>query len=195
MTTRDTPWPDGYPNWVDLMTTDIDAARRFYGGLFGWDFAGGDEMGGYWMAQLDGSSVAGVGPMQMEGHPPVWTTYFATGDAEATADAAVGAGGKLVMPVGDVADFGRLAYLQDPTRGTFGLWQAGSHIGTGRVNEPGALIWNELATRDYAGAKDFYTAVFGFTYTEIGDGGFHYSTIEVDGQTVGGLGDLPPDVP
>jgi uncharacterized protein len=195
MTTRDTPWPDGYPNWIDLMTDDVDAARLFYGELFGWHFAGGEDMGGYWMAALDGSSVAGVGPIQMDGHPPVWTTYFATGDAEATVDAAVRAGGTVVMPVGDVGEFGRLAYVQDPTRGTFGLWQPGTHIGAGRVNEPGSLIWTELMTRDYAGSKDFYAAVFSFSYTEIGDENFHYSTIEVDGHTIGGLGDLPPDVP
>jgi predicted enzyme related to lactoylglutathione lyase len=42
---------------------------------------------------------------------------------------------------------------------------------------------------------DFYAAVFGYTYTEIGGGNVQYSTIEVDGHTVGGLGVLPPEIP
>ena len=49
--------------------------------------------------------------------------------------------------------------------------------------------------RDYEQAKQFYAAVFGYTYTEIGEGGFQYATIELDGNTVGGIGGLPAEVP
>lgn len=195
MSTREDPWPDGYPNWIDLMSSDVDAARSYYGDLFGWEFQGGDEMGGYWMALLDGKAVAGVGPMQMEGSPPTWTTYLATGDADATADAAVRAGGSIVLPVGDVGEFGRLAYVQDSTGATFGLWQAKQHIGCQRVNEPGTLIWSEVMTRGYGDAMDFYASVFGYTYTDLGGDQFEYSTIETDGHTIGGLGALPDEVP
>jgi predicted enzyme related to lactoylglutathione lyase len=195
MTTRDSAWPDGTPCWIDLMTTDAEAARSFYGELFGWQFQiGGEETGFYALASLEDKNVAGVGSMQME-HPPVWTTYLATADADASSDEAVRAGGTLIAPAMDVMDFGRMAIVQDPTSGTFGLWQAGTHIGTGLVNEPGALLWNELMTRDYDGSKEFYAAVFSYTYTEIGDGAFSYSTIEVDGHVVGGLGKLPDEVP
>jgi uncharacterized protein len=195
MTTRDKPWPDGTPCWIDLMTSDVEAGRAFYGELFGWQFeVGGEETGFYALALLGGENVAGIGPLQMD-HPPVWSTYLATGDAEASTDAAVRAGGTLLAPTMDVMDFGRMAFIQDPTSGTFGLWQAGTHIGTGRVNETGTLLWNELLTRDYAGSKDFYAAIFGYTYTEIGGDGMQYSTIEVEGNTVGGLGTLPTDVP
>jgi uncharacterized protein len=177
------------------MTTDIEAARSFYGDLFGWEFEiGSAETGFYSTALLDGKRVAGLFTMDAE-HPPVWTTYLATADADATADAAVRAGGTLVQPTMDVMDLGRMAVLQDPTGGTFGSWQAGSHIGTQLANQTGALIWNELMTRDYAAAKEFYSAVFSYTYTEIGDEGFQYSTVEVDGNTIGGLGVLPTEVP
>lgn len=47
MTVRDTPWPVGTPCWVDLMTSDIGAAKEFYGGLFGWELVDqGEEAGG-----------------------------------------------------------------------------------------------------------------------------------------------------
>jgi predicted enzyme related to lactoylglutathione lyase len=195
MTTRDTPWPDGTPCWIDLMTTDIDAARTFYGDLFGWQFEiGPAETGYYSTALLDGKRVAGVFTMDAD-HPPVWTTYLATGDADATADAVARAGGTLVQPIMDVMDLGRMTVIKDPTGGTFGTWQAGTHTGVEVANEPGTLVWNELMTRAYGDAKDFYASVFGYTYTNLGDGGFEYSTIELDGNTVGGLGGLPADVP
>jgi uncharacterized protein len=195
MPTRDTAFPDGTPCWIDLMTTDVEAARAFYGDLLGWEFdIGGEETGFYSTALLGGNRVAGVFTMQ-DDHPPVWSTYLATGDSEASADAATRAGGTIVQPPMDVMDLGRMAVLQDPTGGTFGTWQAGTHVGFQVYNETGAVVWDELLTRNYDAAKDFYAAVFSYTYTEIGGGDFQYSTIEVDGNTVGGLGALPADVP
>ena len=56
-------------------------------------------------------------------------------------------------------------------------------------------MWNEFLTRDYDGAKEFYAKLFGYTYTDIGEGDMQYSTIEVGGNTVGGIGALPAQVP
>lgn len=196
MTVRDTPWAPGTPCWVDLMTPDQAAAREFYGALFGWHVdVGPEETGYYGMASVDGRNVAGIGGMMGMDHPPVWNTYLATADADATSKAVEQAGGTVIAPAMDVMDFGRMAFAQLPSGGIFGYWQAGTHTGVGLANEPGALTWNEFMTRDYAGAKDFYAQVFGFTYTEMGDENFRYATIEVDGNTVGGIGALPPDVP
>jgi predicted enzyme related to lactoylglutathione lyase len=196
MTVRDTAWPAGTPCWVDLMTTDEAAAREFYAALFGWQIeVGGADTGGYSMARLEGRSVAGIGGMYGMDHPPVWSTYLATADADATAGAAVEAGATVLAAVMDVLDFGRMAFLQAPGGGVFGIWQAGSHTGVGIFNEPNTLTWNEFMTRDYAGAKDFFAGLFGYTYTNLGGDSFDYSTIEVDGNTVGGIGGMPPGVP
>jgi uncharacterized protein len=196
MTVRDTPWPAGTPCWVDLIARDPAAARRFYAELFGWLVeAGGPEAGGYAMATVEGRNVAGFnGEMQLD-HPPVWSTYLACNDLDAAIAAAEQAGATLAIPAMDVMDAGRMAFLQAPGGGVFGLWQAGRHTGFGVANEPNTVTWNEFVTRDYAGAKEFYSAVFGYTYTELGDGTFQYSTIEVDGNTVGGIGTLPAEVP
>jgi predicted enzyme related to lactoylglutathione lyase len=198
MVTRDTPWPAGYPCWVDLMTSDVDAAKEFYRGLLGWDLVdAGPDAGGYHMAQLGGRSVAGVGPMMsgQEGHPSVWTTYLASDDVDATCEKVTANGGVVLAPPFDVLDVGRMAIVQDPTGATFGIWTARKHIGAELASEPGALCWNELMTRDYDRAKAFYGAVFGHTFTEIGGGDFQYSTVDVDGRPVGGLGTLPAEVP
>jgi predicted enzyme related to lactoylglutathione lyase len=196
MTIRDTPWPAGTPSWVDLMTTDQAAARAFYAALFGWEIqVSGEDTGYYGMASLGGRNVAGIGGMMGMEHPPVWNTYLATNAADDTCKSAEGAGGSVVAPPMDVMDFGRMAFIQAPGGGVFGLWQAGTHIGAGLVNEPGSFTWNEFMTRDYEGAKRFYADLFGYTYTEMGGDAFQYATMELDGNTVGGIGRLPDDVP
>ncbi len=196
MTIRDTPWPDGTPCWVDLMTSDAEAARAFYSELFGWDLqVGPEEADFYAMALIDGHAAAGIGTLTEPEHRPVWSTYLATGDADKTAAAIVEAGGTIVVPVMDVMDFGRMAIGQDPTGGTFGVWQAGTHTGFGIANDSNTVGWNELLTRDYRAAMKFYAAAFGYTYTDLGGDAFHYSSIEVDGNTAGGIGALPDSVP
>lgn len=196
MTVRDTPWAPGTPCWVDLMSTDLAAARLFYEGLFGWQLSDtGPDTGGYVMASVGGRSVAGLGPMMAAEHPCVWTVYLASPDADATVERIAAAGGTVIAPAFDVLDSGRMAIAQDPTGGTFGIWQAGSHTGMQLANESGSITWNEFMTRDYEGTKTFFAEVFDYTYTDFGSEGFDYSTIEVQGNTVGGIGALSADVP
>ena len=196
MTVRDTPWAPGTPCWVDLMTTDQAAAREFYSALLGWQIeVGGEETGNYGLASVGGHAAAGIGGMMGMEHPPAWNTYLATRDVEATCKAAAAAGGTIVAPPMDVMDFGRMAYVQAPSGGVVGLWQAGTRVGCEVANEPGAYAWNEFMTRDYEGGRSFYGSLFEYTYTEMGDETFQYSTIDLDGRPVGGIGTLPAEVP
>src|SRR6478752_2218856 len=163
MVERDTPWAPGTPCWVDLMTTDQAAARSFYGELLGWDVeVGPPETGEYGMASIGGRSVAGIGGMMGMEHPPVWNTYLATADADATVQAVVAAGGSVQAPAMDVMEFGRMAVVQVPGGGFTSLWQAGAHIGMSLANETGAVVWNEFMTRDFDAASKFFTDVFGY---------------------------------
>jgi uncharacterized protein len=197
MPTREDGWPQGTPCWVDAQVDDLPAARSFYSALFGWEIQDSPpEFGGYLMAMLDGKPAAGIGP-KPEGQtmPSVWTTYLAADRADDVAAAVADAGGQVMMPPFDVADIGRMFVAADPTGGIFGVWQAGSHRGAGIFNTPGAYAWNELHTRDYAAAQAFYGKVFGYSFTEIGDGvNMTYSTISLPGATnpmdaVGGVAD------
>jgi predicted enzyme related to lactoylglutathione lyase len=195
MPTRDTPWPPGTPCWVDLGTPDLDAARSWYSSVFGWTYSGGEpEYGGYAMCLKDGRKVAGMGPQMSPDDPSRWTTYFATDDADATVARATEAGGTVLAPPMDVGPHGRMAILADLQGNPFGIWQAGSTTGVEVYNEPGALVWNEAAVEDPAAAREFYSAVFGFTWTEVpGAGG--YATFATGDQPLGGLGGVSPGLP
>ncbi|CAA9245012.1 MAG: Putative hydroxylase [uncultured Blastococcus sp.] len=199
MPTRDTTWPDGTPCWVDIGTPDMDDAKAFYTALFGWEYIGGDEeYGGYCNAQLGGRMVAGLGPQQDPADPSRWTTYFASADAAAGAERIRAAGGTVVVEPMEVGPMGTMVIARDPQGHAFGLWQSGMHTGCQIHNQPGALAWNEAMVDDTAAAKEFYAAVFGFGFDQLGadDGaGMDYATFGTGGHPLGGLGAADPRLP
>ena len=197
MVTRDTAWPPGTPCWVDLGVSDIPKAMAFYSGLFGWDCQEGPpEAGGYTMCSIGSLPVAGIGPkMGPPDMPTVWTTYLASEDADATAARIKAAGGQVLMDPVDVMDVGRMFVAVDPGGAAFGIWQARAHTGVQRANEPGSLIWSENMSRNYEGNKAFYSSVFGYSFGDIGADGMKYATLDLDGGTVGGIGEISADQP
>lgn len=187
----------GTPNWVDLQTTNVDAAKVFYGTLFGWQF---DDVpmpegsGTYSMARKDDAVVAAIGSQAAElakaGAPPMWNTYFAVEDVDASAAKVGPAGGTLAMPPADVFTAGRMAFALDPANAAFAMWQAKDHIGATLVNEPGTVVWNELITEDPPASFGFYADVLGLTTRHEDLGGRPYTTFQAAGSTIGGA--TPP---
>ena len=201
MPTRDTPWPDGTPCWVDYGAADLDAAKAFYTALFGWSYTGGDpEFGGYLNATVHGEQAAGLGPQMDPSDPPRWTTYFATDDAAAAVARIREAGGTVIVEPMEVGPMGTMVVALDPQGNPFGLWQAGTHTGVRVHGEHGALAWNEAMTADSAAARQFYTAVFGFSFAELGPEagggeGMDYTTFAKGGNPLGGLGGSQEGMP
>jgi predicted enzyme related to lactoylglutathione lyase len=105
------------------------------------------------------------------------------------------AGGKVVFGPMDVMSAGRMAIFTDPTGAFIAAWQPGEHLGAQVVNDPGSLIWNELATSDLAKAKAFYAAVFGWGWGGSAD----YAEAQVSGRSVAGVrprgSDMPVEIP
>jgi uncharacterized protein len=189
-----TSYEPGTPCWIDLGTPDQDAAAAFYGSLFGWSVVedeNAEQTGGYRVATLRDKAIGGVMKLMEEGQPPAWSTYICVADADETAAKAREAGGNVVVEPMTVLDYGRMAFLADPTGAMIGIWQPGRNKGAGLVNEPGALSWNELNTRDLGAARDFYGTVFAWTFEDkdMGEAG-SYTTINLNGNPVGGILDM-----
>jgi predicted enzyme related to lactoylglutathione lyase len=196
-----TSYAQGTPNWVDLQTSDQDAAKAFYAGLFGWTYDDQPMPQGpvYSMAMLGGHPVAAIAPQSPElaaaGAPPMWNTYLAVNSVEDAVAKVEAAAGKVAMAPFDVMDAGRMAFVLDPAGAGVALWQANQLIGATLVNEPGTVIWNELITTD-PGVVSFYTDVLGLTTSTMDMGGGAYTLFEADGQMVGGTTAPPmPGVP
>lgn len=190
-------------SWVELATTDPAGAKSFYGELFGWETQDNEVPGGggtYTMALVGGRAVAGIAaqPEQQRsaGVPPNWFSYVAVASADDAAAAAKELGGQVHAGPFDVGEAGRMAVVADPSGAMFGVWQAGDAPGAGRVNEPGCLCWNELATNDVEAASRFYFELLGWTIEEIDTGGGpRYWTVRHDGAAAGrngGMRELGP---
>ena len=108
--------------WSELMTTEVEKAKAFYGETLGLGFeAFGDSNPGYWLATFDGRPIWGLMDMtQRPGGPTGWFTYMVVDDVDARVSAAQAAGAQLCMPVFEVPTVGRIAILQDPTGALIG---------------------------------------------------------------------------
>src|SRR5947209_13178239 len=192
MSIRTSRWPAGVPSWVDLGVPDLDAAQHFYEQVVGWSFTdAGEEFGGYRIASVRGAAVAGIGP-QMGDAPPAWTLYLAADDADQAAAAVISNGGTVLLQPGDVGPLGRMFLAADPSGAVFGVWQAGTHIGAGLVNEPGGLAWEDLRSTQPAAAQEFYRSVFGYRLEPLEMAGPDYATFSrADEQApLGGMGGM-----
>jgi predicted enzyme related to lactoylglutathione lyase len=121
MTMNDERMKHGAFGWNELMTTDVAAARRFYGALFGWETEDYPVEGmNYVMVKVDGKEVGGMMalPPDCAGMPPAWGVYITVTDVDATARQAEELGGKVLRPPMDIPDVGRFCVLQDPQGAT-----------------------------------------------------------------------------
>jgi predicted enzyme related to lactoylglutathione lyase len=194
-----TGYKQGTPSWVDLATTDQDAAKSFYASLFGWSWEENDMGDGsfYSMAVLDGHYTAAIATMRDEekaqGVPPHWQTYITVDNVDHAVGRVTDAGGMVFGSPFDVFDAGRMAVVADPTGGIVSLWQAKNHIGAQVVNEPGTFTWAELITDDVRRAGEFFSAVLGVDIVAQTEP-FPYTLMQVAGAPVGGLMQKSPEM-
>jgi predicted enzyme related to lactoylglutathione lyase len=197
------PERDGYiagvPCWVDASEPNPEASVDFYDGLFGWDFEDvtlPNSESKYFIARGEARSssifdtsgevrsgdVAAIRSI-VDGAPQraMWNTYFWVESADETASKVLDARGAIAVAPFDFMEACRMAVFSDPEGAVFGVWEAREHKGARLVNDPGALVFNGLNTRDVEGAKSFYGSVFGWETSSIGGG--------AQGWTLPGYGD------
>jgi predicted enzyme related to lactoylglutathione lyase len=204
MATR-TEYQHGEFSWVTLSTSDTAAAKRFYGGLFGWQFndmpAGEGQTYTFW--ELNGKSVGGLSALtrEMGNVPPHWMPFINVRSADDIAKRTAQNGGKVLHGPADVLDVGRMGAVADPTGGRVAIWEPKRHKGAAVVGETGAMCWNELMTPDIDVAGRFYRTVFDWSSDLVDTSEDSSYTIFKAGTTmIGGmmarpqrLRDVPPN--
>ncbi|WP_327234097.1 VOC family protein [Streptomyces sp. NBC_01317] len=163
----------GTPCWVSLMVHDVPATEAFYGALFGWEFVPGPpELGLYVRGRIGEDEIAGIGQLQPNPMLRVaWSAYLATDDADATASAVRINGGTVAVPPLAAGRAGRLSIASDPAGALFGLWEAGTHVGTMVSGPHGTPVWCELITPETASIGAFYRGLFAYDEPAGGAGG------------------------
>jgi predicted enzyme related to lactoylglutathione lyase len=188
-------------SWSELSTTDQDAAKAFYGELFGW--AADDRPVGdgavYSMMKLGGRDVAAIAgqPQQQRdaGVPALWNSYVTVESADAAAERAQELGATVHAPAFDVLQAGRMAVIQDPQGAYVMVWEPREHIGAGLVNAAGALAWNELQSPDLDASAAFYSALFGWEVQDAPGMTERYLAIKNGSANNGGMRQATPGMP
>jgi uncharacterized protein len=161
------PGPDelvpGAPAWVDLSTTDVDAASAFYEALFGWeaDDVVDPRFGGYRVFRLDGRRVGGIGMNTAEDPgPPHWNVFLLTFNAATTSELIAEAGGTVLFEPMVVPTRGVIGMAIDATGAVVGYWQPAVVEGFDVFGEIGGAVWFELNASDFDAAERFYAHAF-----------------------------------
>ena len=106
--------------WNELMTRNVERAKKFYADTVGWSFDAMPMPGGsgtYWLAKMGDGPVAGIFDISTPEFgqvPESWMAYLAVDDVDGRVAKAVKAGAKLMKPIFDVPGVGRIAILTEP---------------------------------------------------------------------------------
>jgi len=179
--------------WHDLVTNDLDAARRFYGGLFGWDLETSRSGRGqeYVLARDGDIYVAGLlqaAPRDDGANVSRWLPYLSVGDVDTAVQRVTSAGGDVIVTPRNVP-LGRVAAIADDQGAIVGL--ARSNVGdpddATTAGAVGRVVWNELVAEDSMEAARFYERVFGYQATEIERRGGRYVMLKASGADRAGI--------
>ena len=179
--------------WNDLITEDLDAARRFYGELLGWTFEQSTRPGGgtYTLARSGNIYVAGMveAPAHPQGTPVSrWLPYASVPDVDAAVSTATASGGKVAAAARNV-NLGRVAAIVDAEGAVLGL--ARSRIGDPDDKTTAAaanrVVWTELLSNDPASAARFYQTVVGYEPRTIERRGGQYTLLTRAGAERAGI--------
>jgi len=111
-------WSHGTFYWNELMTRDVEKAKRFYADTLGWSFEAMPMPDGtYWVAKAGDKAAGGIFDIkgqQFAGVPESWMSYLAVDDVDARVKKAQAAGATLMRPIFDVPGVGRIAILREP---------------------------------------------------------------------------------
>ena len=190
--------------WYELMTTDLDGAKAFYGDVVGWEGRPFGDAIPYIVMSAGGAMAAGLMTLTEEvrnaGGRPGWFGYIHADDADAATEGVRRGGGAVHREPADIPDVGRFSVVADPQGAMFMLLQPfrqDSAQPTPAPATPGHVGWRELYAADWTASFEFYAGQFGWTKDEALDMGpmGTYQLFAAGGEAIGGMMDKPAQVP
>lgn len=188
--------------WCELMTSDTEAAGKFYGSVVGWKVKDASmpeiDMPYFLFEMGEGENCPGIGgmmtfPPELEGKiPPNWTGYVAVDDVDETAREFKENGGSVQREPDDIPGVGRFAVVADPHGAVICIMtplpmeNPPAELAEGAQ---GSIGWRELFAGNGDEALDFYSKVFGWTLDhdfDMGPMGV-YHIFAHNGRATGGM--------
>ncbi len=156
----------GKPVFEELVTPDLAAAEKFYGGLFGWQFQSVPGLAApYATAMLNGMNVAGLVEKPLPGaehRQSAWLSFLAVTNVVDSVSVATAQGGRTLMAAHEAPGRGQEALLADPQGAVFGILASSSGNPPDVLAEPGTFIWQSLHAGDPMREAAFYSKLFGY---------------------------------
>lgn len=179
--------------WHELITHDIETARRFYGELFGWEFEKVADRDGkpYVLAKLNGRYAAGI--LQLErpadgANYSRWLGYMTVNDIDAALVTTHSAGGTVIQGARDMGKVGKVAAIQDSQSAVLGLIETRFDATKYTLHDTkGAVVWDELLALDNQKAGSFYSELAGYNINLVERRGGEYIFLETDGLQNAGI--------
>ena len=188
--------------WYELMTSDTQAAGKFYSDVVGWTTREMPSSAGmqYTTFNLGQAGIAGM--LHIPGHT-AWVGYIAVDDVDAHIEKIVEAGGKLLRPAADVPGMLRFAVMSDPQGAAIVVFTPNPNMPSPErpaAPTPGTIGWLELHTTDLEAAFEFYSTMFGWTKRtdmDMGPMGTYRIFDQGDGKEMGdgGMMTKAPEAP
>jgi len=189
--------------WHELLTTDPDAASRFYAGVAGWETIHWEQDSAYRLLATAGVPMAGLLPLSADdragGGSPRWLTYIGVPDVDAAVRLATAMGATVRTAAQDVPTVGRMAELADPQGTAFAVYTPAGEQVPPETQTPGDFSWHELATTNWQAGWEFYSKLFGWEYEssfDMGPAGTYWMFRRPGGKrALGGMYTKQPDQP
>ncbi len=150
--------------WHNLVTGDAEAARLFYGELFGWTFDIKDD-GRYSVITYNGRNLGGILDTSKDGKASKrahWLSAMSVASLDASLTAVDKAGGKQLEAPIDVSGVGRVVTVEDSVGAVLHLLDSDRGDPPDLDPDLHTWLWHELLANQTDPALQFYENAFGY---------------------------------
>jgi predicted enzyme related to lactoylglutathione lyase len=183
--------------WHDLITEDLDVAKNFYSGMFGWTFTDTENNKGseYAVARSGDIYVGGIVGIESPGDGESysrWLPYISVTDVDAALVRGTTGGAEVAVTARNV-DLGRVAAIIDPEGAVIGLVDSSFGDPDDRTTAaaPNRPVWTELLADNAPTAAEFYGALAGYDINTIDRRGGQYTFLGNNGVNRAGVFQKP----
>lgn len=155
--------------WHDLLTPNVESAKRFYADLLGWtyevehatDFAWSSGEADYPLIVVDKMAHGGFIEIDPKDKPQ-WLAFVAVDDVDSVTERALHLEATVPRQPFDVPGVGRASVIKDPGGATICPFRRAHEFPAPR----GTFVWDELISDSIEPAVGFYRDLFGWTPVE-----------------------------
>ena len=186
--------------WHDLLTYDVEAAKKFYGELFGWKFNTGSRGSSDYTTILKNNIPIGgivyVKEIKEKHYSAQWMSYLSVPDVDKATEFVKAQGGKIVREPRDIGGRGRMSIVNDPKGSLLALLHSATGDPVDHQPENFEWLWVENLTTDVEAAVAFYQGLVGYqaeklSNTQVSGTEFLYFVMKKDGEPLAGITQIP----